>query len=374
MCWLLLLLLLGLPRNAEAVNAVPAPRCVKSSTVTVTLRWSRVSAALKGYDVHVAEDNSFSAGRSITTANTSVVVDDLLPGHTYYFALRWQSAVPPFAWRPLSPSVTCETLPLAQTQAHLLPPIDPPLRGSITVRLGQPEWLATDTRTLLGWELQWRLANSDNEWVPAPALVTARQRKFNLSGLPSGSLVEVRAVAQLRRQGNGDVREPGIPSEPVLYSTADPVAEPVTMLRMSELCDANCSVDFISNHDSGSGEGDQLFATLMATMPVPNPMDVVFNMSVTTRYCVHRDASWPFANYASCDGPTPELYQCVCNDMMDHCFGRLPCKNPTPGRTNASCPQCADCTADVLAQSLRYVGRMAIYLPMFEFPTNPVRS
>jgi hypothetical protein len=181
------------------------------------------------------------------------------------------------------------------------------------------------------------------------------------------------------RRSVGEVLQAGIPSDPVLYRTADTLADPVTMLRMSELCTENCSIDFLSDHDSGSVEGDQLFATLMATMPTPNPMGVDFNSSVTTRYCVYRDASRPFANYASCDGPTPELYECVCNDMMDHCFGRLPCTDPTPGHTrtggeNVSCPQCSDCTPEVLAESLRYVGRMAIYLPMFDIPSNPVRD
>ena len=260
------------------------------------------------------------------------------------------------------------------------PPTDPPAQGSVTVRIGQPEWLANDAQTIASWQLQWRLANSSDKWTTAPArTVVASEWSVELSGLPSSSMLEVRAIAQLLQRGIGDTRNAGIPSDPVLYRTADPAVDPLTMLRMSELCTEDCQVDFISNHDSGSAEGDQLFATLMATMPTPNPMGVVFNSSVTTRYCVYRDANRPFANYASCDGPTPELYECVCNDMMDHCFGRLPCLDPKPGHTrsggaNASCPQCSDCTAEVLAQSMRFVGRMAIYLPMFEIPSNPVRD
>lgn len=380
-CWRLVVMqVLGALNDATGTQAglAAAPSCIEISTVAVLLRWDPATIAPLRYDVHVSEDAAFSAGRSITTMNASVVVDDLLPGYKYHFAVRSQSSTSPFAWGSLSPSTACATKPLAQTQAHVLPPIAPPSHGSVVVRLGHPEWLADGAWTVSRWELQWRHASSSDEWTAVPALtVLTSQWTIELSGLPSSSTLEVRAIARLLRRGIGDVRQAGIPSDPVLYRTADPVADPTTMLRMSELCTKNCSIDFISNHDSGSAEGDQLFATLMATMPTPNPMGVDFNSSVTTRYCVYRDASRPFANYASCDGPTPELYECVCNDMMDHCFGRLPCADPKPGHTrsggqNASCPQCSDCTAEVLAKSLRYVGRMAIYLPMFDIPSNPV--
>lgn len=381
-CWWFSVVLQMMASVSSATQAriAAAPSCVKSSTVAVLLRWDPTTPTPRRYDVHVSEDAGFGRGRSITTQNTSVLVDDLLPGLTYYFAFRSQSATSPFAWGALSPSTACATVPLARTQAHVLPPTDPPAQGSVTVRIGQPEWLATDALTILSWQLQWRPASSNREWTTAPVLSKATSVwNVELSGLPSSSILEVRAIAQLLRRGADDVREAGIPSDPVLYRTADPAVDPMTMVRMSELCAENCSVDFISNHDSGSAEGDQLFATLMASMPTPNPMGVVFNSSVSSRYCVYRDATRPFANYASCDGPTPELYECVCNDMMDHCFGRLPCADPTPGRTksgggNASCPQCSDCTAEVLAQSLRFVGRMAIYLPMFEIPSDPVRG
>ena len=349
--------------------------CGNSSSVGFSVQVGSTQPVLR-FDVHIVGGEGDGVVRSVTTIGRRpwVRVEDLRPGRTYQVSVRTQSlrGVNGSTWSALSPSVECTTRPLAQTQAYLLPPTSAPTATSVTVRIGGCD--LADASAIAGWELQWRRLQSTGPWVTVPRLGPAK-RSVRLTGLPAGSALEVRATALIQTEqarGAGAVR--GVPSDSVVHYTSDLTAEPLSLLRMSELCGDACDIDFLANHDSGGAEGDQLFATLMATMPPgpSNPMGVVFNSSVTTRYCTHRDARLPFAQYASCDGPpgatNTDDYVCICSDMADHCFARAPCDDPVPNpRTGA--PQCkAQCSASTLAASLRSIGRMPVYLPMFAMP------
>eukprot|EP01048_Picozoa_sp_COSAG05_P006116 COSAG05_NODE_382_length_10509_cov_8.360519_6_plen_481_part_00 len=369
------LLIFELAARGCAVAAVSA-RCGNSSSVGFSLQLNSAQPVLR-FDVHVSAADDGAVVRSVTTTGRRpwVRVEDLWPGRKYHVSVRTQSLLGAnrSTWSALSPSIGCTTRPLAQTQAHLLPPTGAPTTTSVVVRIGGCE--IADPSSVVGWKLQWRRVQSIGPWVTAPKS-PANKRSVRLTGLPAGSALEVRATALIhagRARGASAVRS-GVPSDSVVHYTSDLTAEPLSLLRMSELCGDACDIDFLTNHDSGSAEGDQLFATLMASMPPgpSNPMGIAFNSSVTTRYCTHRDVRQPFAQYASCDGARgatdTDNYVCVCSDMADHCFARAPCDDPVPNpRTGA--PQCkASCSASTLAASLRSIGRMPVYLPMFEMP------
>merc|ERR1712232_723373 len=91
------------------------------------------------------------------------------------------------------------------------------------------------------------------------------------------------------------------------------------------MCDGDtgvpCEVDLLHNHDSGQLMADVDFITEMAAI---NGSHFIgdFNNSITTAYCVERVRE-PFADYVSCNGNTTESYECICNNWIDRCLGRM---------------------------------------------------
>ena len=100
--------------------------------------------------------------------------------------------------------------------------------------------------------------------------------------------------------------------------------------------------------------------------------NISFNSSIITRYCVERRVplAGDWADYVSCNGPHANDYECLCDNWIDRCIGRLdisPCRLSNPSWLDTGdgflLPE-SNCSTASLERSAREVGRLPIYSPM----------
>lgn len=106
---------------------------------------------------------------------------------------------------------------------------------------------------------------------------------------------------------------------------------------------------------------------MLASLTLSEPARAPCSLQVVARYCVRRSPQ-PYADYASCNGRTPDEYTCGCGNYADRCIGRedLSICDPTApevpplSQLMLPMPPCT-CDAASLKQSQRFVGRMPFF-------------
>ena len=365
-----LLLAARLLRVASMDEFACSTATTNSLTITISLA---MAASLYEAQVGMPQDrlegHGFTPFIAASAESREILVRDLLPDQTYLVKVRTRGPAPKNEWSNLTAlAVPCYTAALRPGQPRVLPPQTAPSTTSLTVAVAPG---ASD-----GTELVVEARQPGGAWGAAVP-VQGTSMTATLSGLVPGTAYEVRARTALDSAGS-------LASDVILQRTAvSNVAVPLTVYRISELCDERpdysygggtgeggrtCEPDNLYNHDAGSLRAVELFAAINlgkghATF-IPN-----FEDSVTSRYCVLREAK-PWADYVSCNG-RPEFgtehYACTCNVFIDRCIGRLSTDSCyIPNATRHEPPRC-NCSATSTAYSNRYIGRMPVYSPFVAF-------
>ena len=375
-----------------AIVASLSPNCTSSTTVSLRLTWNEVPN-VDLYEIQVAiAGSTFAPFLAVTAVNAADgIVGDLLPGTTYFVALRARDATSRL-WTNATANapIMCATQALQPRQLHVLPPTISPKSTSVQFDVA-PKPAAGSL------EVSYRLVGAPHGY---PWTVTRiAGPAFLITGLAPDSSYEVKAALVLSAE------EVGPSSDVTVMRTASTRWESFTVFRISENCGSACEVDYLYDHDAGDLLSDTDFITHAANS---SHFNIEFNHSVITKYCVQRlvgpPASLAFADYVSCNGKDTEHYTCTCNkysarpvfepstwrvqpgacsrglytdgplcpcardshtrplvSLIDRCIGRLdtsPCAGPDMG---------CNCSDASIETSAHYVGRMPVYAP---FPTH----
>lgn len=175
------------PRIAKKPSQVTGLAATSTSPTSVDLSWTAPSgngASLTGYDIQYATNSAFT-GATLVSQGTAVTrrQTGLLPGTTYYFAVRAKSADGVGAW---SSTVSQITLPASAPGMSV---VSSPSGQSATVYLTSPGGVSGVT----GWTIQYRVAGT----TTATTLQrTAAQATSTVQGLTPGRRYEWRALAK----------------------------------------------------------------------------------------------------------------------------------------------------------------------------------
>mmetsp|Transcript_58671 Transcript_58671/g.105432 ORF Transcript_58671/g.105432 Transcript_58671/m.105432 type:complete len:554 (-) Transcript_58671:310-1971(-) len=332
--------------------------CTWSSTVGLTVSWPAAVDA-KEYDVHIGFGRGAAPFLSQTSRGSCTTLQDLKPATEYTFTVYKVASVWPESWAPWVPHgryFKCRTAPLKNNQAWVMPPnaADP---DSISVNLDRDAPVLREG--LSAYEIEWKLSGSSDAW---------QSEKFDpwqtvkINGLPASSVFDVRAFPVWF----GSLR--GMASEVVVHRTASESVSSFYVYRSAASGDEAGLTEKNAASLEAMAKAAPILALLKAIGQHGSAKAKELQPHTIMRYCVHKPADKPFADYTSCDKS-----KCRCMMFWDRCYVHASTDscNPYfggPGVTAAnigklSAESDCNCSAEAANYSSHAVGRATDYSP-----------
>jgi len=295
------------------------------------------------YEVQFKKDSDNSFWYSITTSSSPVYVVDLKAKTTYIIRVRMQLGE---VWGNFTSSpISCTTRDIVSTSISGLAAIAN-TQSSVTLKWNPPLKEGVDHYIVL-------LSGTMRS-------MTTKDTKIVFDKLTKGQTLYFTVVPVFADGTSGQMSD-SYETRTLGYTKF------IQLYRISELCDNNCEVDFLTNHDSGDLSADVMFISHAVATTSHSAFKINFTSSVTTQYCVeYMDES--FADYLSCNGPTVYDYTCLCDNYIDRVIGRMDVS--TCNKTSGPGGECK-CDANKVKNSLFKIGQQPVYYPFPKFtPTR----
>eukprot|EP00301_Raphidiophrys_heterophryoidea_P027803 c9830_g1_i1.p1 GENE.c9830_g1_i1~~c9830_g1_i1.p1 ORF type:complete len:409 (+),score=95.35 c9830_g1_i1:42-1268(+) len=377
-CLLAFGFLIGFGETQEFQGSVTCSHITSSSMVVNFEPVHSPPADLFMVALHQAP-NTYRPFAFWTTAEKSVVIEDLIPETTYYIRIVAHNASAPsivWYWFNATNEVSCSTIsanrlcsatlrPLSSTSKSFSVSMDNTLPNnqlSILWRsAGMHEPLVSDTTT------------ETTSWTTIA--VRLAQTNVTVSRLPSNSYFHVK----LRCYDN--LTKTLSESDIIRVRTQMPGTIHTVMQRISEYTE---QIDFLDNHDSSSSAA--LAAFITNTL---GDNDFIALTSPITEYCIQHvdpDSVGGWADYTSCNGPEADPYNkpqdpmCICDVYADRLIANqnieeftLHCANTTWTNDTHDDPPCFCTRGNVTSKwvvsekSDTFVGAMPVFLPYFYY-------